>query len=236
MKSWIRTRLNYANVMATVAAFLALGGVSYAAATVGSGQIINNSVKSKDLRQRTVRGTDVRTNTLGAKQINESQLGRVPDAGTLQGTGPEGYVASGTLVRYSFNLAGGESREAVSHGPLKLIARCIDNGADQLGNANRDVARLYVDTGQEGGLLSGDDVLDGGAEGFLNTTTPETDAIWVENSVPDGTEDGLNGGDDDLAIASAADGSTISGLRDSGVQGVNVFGTACSFRGWVTTQ
>jgi hypothetical protein len=238
MQSSIRTRLSYANVMATVAAFLALGGVSYAAATVGSSQIVNNSVKSKDLRQRTIRGVDVRKNTLGGKHIKESKLGRVPDAQTLQGIGPQGFVAAGTLVRYSFNLAGGETREVLSHGPLKLIARCIDNGANQAGVANQDAARLYVTTTQDGSLLSGSDTLDGGpaAGDFLNAATAETDAVWSENSHPDGTVDAIDGGDDDLAVASAPDGSTISGLWDQGVHGVNVFGAACSFRGWVITQ
>ena len=48
MKSWfsrVRTRLSFANVVSTVALFLALGGTSYAAAqlpfnSVGKGQII----------------------------------------------------------------------------------------------------------------------------------------------------------------------------------------------------
>ena len=46
----------------------------------------------------------------------------------------------------------------------------------------------------------------------------------------------FNGSDDDLAVASAPDGATITGLRDPGVQGVNVFGASCAYRGWAIVQ
>ncbi len=40
----LRSRLTYANVMATLALFVALGGTSYAAAKIGSAQIKDNSI------------------------------------------------------------------------------------------------------------------------------------------------------------------------------------------------
>ena len=248
MRNRILNRLSYANVMATVAAFMALGGVGYAAATVGSGDVVNNSLRSKDVRNNSLRGKDIRNKTIQAAdvglnkltgaQVNESTLKQVPDAAQLGGVGPEGYVPAGALVRYSFTLTGGEAREVVSHGPLKLMARCIDNGTDQGGVANQDAARLFVTTTADGSVLSGIDTLDGGplATDFLTPATVETDAIWSENSVPNGTIDALNGGDDDMAIASAPNGSTITGSWDQGVQGVNVFGATCAFRGYVIAQ
>ena len=78
MSRRLTRRLTYSNVIATAALFMALGGVGYAAATVDSSSIVNNSVRGKDIHQRTIRGGDVRNNGLGGKQIKESKLGPVP--------------------------------------------------------------------------------------------------------------------------------------------------------------
>jgi hypothetical protein len=63
----LRRHLSYANVMATLAVFIALGGSSYAALSI-TGQ----DVKDRSLTQR-----DVARNTLGGRSIKESGLGRV---------------------------------------------------------------------------------------------------------------------------------------------------------------
>ena len=73
----IRRRLTYANVMSTLAVFIALGGSSYAAFTISG-----NSIKN-----RTIAGKKLRHNTLGGVQIKESQLGRVPRALTADRLG-----------------------------------------------------------------------------------------------------------------------------------------------------
>jgi hypothetical protein len=95
MLARLRAHLTYANVVATLALFLALGGASYAAIRVGSGSIINNSVRTQDLRNNDIRGRDIRnrtiqggdvlTNTLKGQQIRESTLSKVPDADKLDG-------------------------------------------------------------------------------------------------------------------------------------------------------
>jgi hypothetical protein len=77
----LHTRISPASLLAMVALFVSLGGVSYAAATIGSGQIKDNSVRSKDVRNKTIAGKDVRTDTLGGAQIDEAALGKVPSAG-----------------------------------------------------------------------------------------------------------------------------------------------------------
>ena len=87
----IRSHLTYANVMATIAVFIALGGASYAAVKIGSKEIRNNSIRSKDvrnnnlrskdIRDRNLRGKDLRADTLGAREIRESSL-TVPRATT----------------------------------------------------------------------------------------------------------------------------------------------------------
>ena len=71
---------SYTKVMATVAVFIALGGSSYAALQIGSGDIANNSVRGVDVRNRTLSDRDVKRNGLTGRSIRESRLGRVPRA------------------------------------------------------------------------------------------------------------------------------------------------------------
>ena len=66
----LRKRLTYANVMSTVAVFVALGGSSYAAFTINGSSIKNRSIA----------GTKLRENTLTGIHIRESRLARVPRA------------------------------------------------------------------------------------------------------------------------------------------------------------
>jgi hypothetical protein len=84
----VRDRLSYANVVATLALFVAMGGTSYAVIQVGSADIVDNSVRSRDIRNSTarsrdirdgtIRARDVRRDSLGAGVIKESTLGVVP--------------------------------------------------------------------------------------------------------------------------------------------------------------
>src|SRR4051812_21096906 len=81
-----------AMVVALLALFVALGGVSYGVATgsIDSREIKNNTVRTKDLRNNDVRGKDIRNSTIrsadiGADQVRgpdvkESTLGLVPHA------------------------------------------------------------------------------------------------------------------------------------------------------------
>jgi hypothetical protein len=46
------------NAVAYLALFVALGGSSYAATTIGTGEIKDNSVRSRDIRNGTIRGRD----------------------------------------------------------------------------------------------------------------------------------------------------------------------------------
>lgn len=70
MVAGLRRHLSYANVMATVAVFIALGGSSYAVRQISGSQIENRSISGKKLKRNTVGGTAVK----------ESSLGTVPSA------------------------------------------------------------------------------------------------------------------------------------------------------------
>jgi hypothetical protein len=66
----LRGRLSCANVVATLALFVALGGSSYAAL----------SITGKDVRNESLTGKDIKRNTLSGRQIREGRLGAVPRA------------------------------------------------------------------------------------------------------------------------------------------------------------
>ena len=66
----LRHHLSYANVMATIAVFIALGGTSYAALTISG----------RDIRNRSIPANKVKRNTLTSKEIRESRLATVPRA------------------------------------------------------------------------------------------------------------------------------------------------------------
>lgn len=71
----MRRYLTYANVMATIAVFIALGGGTYAATHLGK-----NSVGAKQLRNDAVNGAKVQDGSLTGADVNASTLGKVPNA------------------------------------------------------------------------------------------------------------------------------------------------------------
>ena len=71
----IRRHLSYANVTATVALFVALGGGAYAIDKVHSHDIANGTIRSIDLKNRkAVHAADVKHNGLTGEQIKEPTL------------------------------------------------------------------------------------------------------------------------------------------------------------------
>ncbi len=65
-----------AMAVAVVALFVAMGGVGYAAATIGSAQIKNNSIRSKDSRSSNVGSSDIKNGTIVSKDINAKNDGQ----------------------------------------------------------------------------------------------------------------------------------------------------------------
>lgn len=89
----IRGRLSYANVMATVAVFIALGGVSYAAVTlprnsVGSAQLKADSVSGAKIRAASVLGSDVKDASLTGGDVRDGSLSAKDFGGTLPAAAP----------------------------------------------------------------------------------------------------------------------------------------------------
>jgi hypothetical protein len=87
----VRSSVTYANVVATIALFLALGGTGYAAAglarnSVGTAQIRNGQVKATDLAANAVTSGKVRDGSLLARDFKAGQL----STGATGAAGPQG--------------------------------------------------------------------------------------------------------------------------------------------------
>jgi hypothetical protein len=92
----LRGRLTYANVTASLALFIALGGTGYAAVTlprnsVGHAQLRNNAVGTKELRTGAVRSSDIRNRTIRLSDLAKSTRSTL--AGTPGPAGPAGKDA-----------------------------------------------------------------------------------------------------------------------------------------------
>lgn len=113
MKRLLTNRPSPALVIACLALFVSLGGVSYGLATgvVDTNALRNNTIRTQDLRNNdiraidirnsTIRGRDVALNTLTGSDVAESKLKQVPsaaqadtagNASALGGVGASGFA------------------------------------------------------------------------------------------------------------------------------------------------
>jgi hypothetical protein len=98
MKARGRIRLTYANVVASVALFAALGGSSYAALTITGQQVRDGSLSGRDVRNASLTTSDVHDQTLLARDFKRGQLpagqagpqGPMGDPGTNGNAGLQG--------------------------------------------------------------------------------------------------------------------------------------------------
>jgi hypothetical protein len=72
-------------IVSCVALFAALGGSSYAAVKITGKEIANHTIRGVDVKKRSLGPATLKLDSLGGDQINESALGTVPNADTLDG-------------------------------------------------------------------------------------------------------------------------------------------------------
>lgn len=107
------SRLTYANVTATIALFLALGGGAYAANQM---RLPKNSVGTKQLRKSSVNSTKVKDGSLLSSDFKSGQL----PAGERGPQGPQGAPgATSVVTRYGTTGRPKEGEEGTSN------ARCL---------------------------------------------------------------------------------------------------------------
>jgi hypothetical protein len=154
-------------IVALLALFVSLSGVSYGVATgfidsreiknneVRSVDIRNNQIRTRDLRNNEVRGIDIRNstvrgrdialNTVTGEDVNEATLQKVPSAllaDSATKAGSADAVSTQRVVDETMTR-GAPDRLLVTQGPLTLYARCA-NGS----GGNTDAA-LVLDTSED---------------------------------------------------------------------------------------
>ena len=113
----LRSHLTYANVVATLALFVALstGGAWAAKQLLVTGKTVKNgSLTGKDVKKRSLTGAQIKPESLTGRQIAEAKLGKVPSAGTadtaanaatLGGVPLSGLLRSDRILRGSASLS-----------------------------------------------------------------------------------------------------------------------------------
>ena len=169
-KRWLRTghrpslahgRPSPALVVASLALFVSLSGVSYGVATgfidsreiknneVRSIDLRNNEIRTRDLRNNETRGIDIRNSTVQSRDIainavqgvdvKEDTLGKVPSAATADSATTAGGVSTLKVIPLTTVPEGGAPVVLATHGPLTLRAEC----------ATGPEARLEVSTTED---------------------------------------------------------------------------------------
>lgn len=122
----VRNRLTYANVISSLALFLALSGGAYALTipsnTIGSKQLKKNAVRASDIRANAVSSSKVKNLSLLAKDFKAGQLpaGAKGDKGATGDPGPfPGVLPSGKTIRGMFAIravANPDIQDSISFG------------------------------------------------------------------------------------------------------------------------
>jgi hypothetical protein len=249
----LRVKLTYANVMATLGVFIALGGVSYAAL-----KLPKNSVGTKQLRANAVDSEKVRDHSLKAIDFAADELPK-GDPGPTGPQGPPGTTteSSSTQVvsKWSRKVAASaeNSNPATARkdatpvslfedGPLSIYGKCFRDE-----DGNETFGETFVKTTMDHTI--GDatvmGVHDGTGGGYINTTSAET-ALKVGESQVSSTFKSSYGdafapaGADTFAIH-APDGTAIMGWNVVGAKQESVeesdgpfgAGNVCLFDGYV---
>ena len=148
-----RAQLTYANVIATSALFIALGGGAWALAkdSVGSREIENGSVRSQELKDDDVRGADIEANAVEGSDV-------IADSLTGADVNESGLTAGGALTGSLGNAGiadGAVDADAIGALPVARleIPRDASNCASQLTVASGAVVDIpWAISSEAGGL------------------------------------------------------------------------------------
>jgi hypothetical protein len=145
MKSYLRQRLTYANVMSSLAVFLVLGGATaFAATKIGAKDLKAGAVKTSKIAKEAVTTAKVRNNAInGAKvldgsltgaDINAATLGTVPKATEAASAGSASKAGNAqnantvnrqALISFSKEVPAGEGPvTALEFGGIRIAVSC----------------------------------------------------------------------------------------------------------------
>lgn len=122
----LRRHLTYANVMASIAVFLVLGGgAAYAAKKIGSNEIKANAITTAKIKKNAVTTAKIKKDAVTGAKVKESTLGEVPSAGNANAV--NGQSASKLFK----TLTVGQSNvEVATVAGFRITASCEASNAD----------------------------------------------------------------------------------------------------------
>jgi hypothetical protein len=174
MPRTIRSKLSYANVMATIAVFVALGGSSYAAIKITGNNVKDGTLTGIDVKNSTLTGNDVRNGSLSAADF----AGALPAAQGAQGPqglqgpqgvpGPKGDSGSvaGAVVAGIVNADGNASPSSTQYSSVRSA-----QGVYQIRIAKSVITTAPV-------IVLSDWPASGGATSVSAGTDPQDPAYW----------------------------------------------------------
>jgi hypothetical protein len=149
--------LTYANVVATLALFIALGGLSYAAIT----SLPKNIVRSKHIKNRQVKKPDIGRNAVNSQKVDDETLladdfapGQLrpgpPGPRGLRGLrGPAGTPAPTPASSGNDTTSVGNEVPLLTVGPIAYTLNCVDQGAGSI------QAEVRATTSEAGAMVAG---------------------------------------------------------------------------------
>src|SRR5262245_4853144 len=118
----IRSKLTYANVMATIAVFLVLGG----GAAVAAGGLGKNTVGAKQLKKNAVTAAKIKKGAVTGAKIKTSSLAEVPKANLANLLG--GVPAEGFQQKPMWALVNGNGTILKQSGGISLEKKTTTGG------------------------------------------------------------------------------------------------------------
>ena len=234
----VRRRLTFANVVAVIAVFLALGGGTvYAASKLINGKLIKpNSEPGNRIKKNSLTGDRLQNNSVTGSKIIASTLGTVPNAthsssadhaaSADHATSADLASAVSGLTVLSFHritATDGASQSAAeaaapqiplfSKGTLSLYAKCFhDTSTDTV------YGEVYLATTQDGAYLDSTSQHDGTTDNtsptFIDTGTAESSRGLYTGTHDSATANSMSYEEADDSTdftAVGPDGTTISG-------------------------
>ncbi|MFM7553660.1 MAG: collagen-like protein [Actinomycetota bacterium] len=148
--SMVRRRLTYANVMATIAVFLALGGTSYAVTALPK-----NSVGTQQLKKNAVTGVKVKDGSLSSADFAAGTLlkGDTGATGATGPAGPQGETGSAGPAGAQYSSVDGDSQT----NPIETNAVSVATGTVSIDQAGKFAMFARLDTSLTANMCSSSD-------------------------------------------------------------------------------
>jgi hypothetical protein len=204
MKKSIRGRLTFSNVVACLALFVALGGVSYAALlpnnSVGTKQLKRNAVTSAKIKKGAVTSTKIKKGAISSKLLGNNSVGNSQTQFVKVLKGP-GAVAAAA------DEASAPKVPIGSVGPFNFYGKCFINGANVQEKTYIEITSGEATLGSEDGA----ELPTPTVQEYLTPGTPEKERA-MEDDATAGPNKVSGVSNDEEFQATATNGTQITGL------------------------